>query len=149
MVVRKFTCAILERGCPTNLRKILSCRLVRVSPRLVQEWLYRLKNKKTKKATSARTKENMLRQISSLFAFARRMKYVTTELATEISEIPTPKQKPSPILCYTPNEITAMLAEADKQIVPRWPSRLSRVCAFPKWHGWTGRKSDSRSASLQ
>ena len=33
----------------------------------------------------------MLRVIVSLFNFARRMKYVSADLAFEIAEIPTPK----------------------------------------------------------
>ena len=64
-----------------------------VSAPLVQHWIYGLKNQKTKQAVAARTKENMLRQIVSLFNFARRQKYVPAELALELSEISTPKKQ--------------------------------------------------------
>ena len=65
--------------------------IIAVSAPLVQHWLYGLKNQKTKQAAAARTKENMLRQIVSLFNFARRQKYVPAELALEISEISAPR----------------------------------------------------------
>ena len=88
------------------------------SATLVQQWIYGLKNKKTKKAVTARTKENMLRQIVALFNFARRMKYVTPDLSLEISEIPTPRKEHAPIGIFTPKDIAAILAEADPLIVP-------------------------------
>jgi hypothetical protein len=66
--------------------------MLAVSAPLVQQWIYGLKNQKTKKDTAARTKENMLRQIVSLFNFARRQKYVPAELALELSEISTPRK---------------------------------------------------------
>jgi integrase len=92
--------------------------IIAVGAPLVQQWIYGKKNQKNGKATSARTKENMLRQIASLFNFARRQKYVPTELALEISEIPTPKKQHAPIGIYTPDEIRAMLAAANAEIVP-------------------------------
>jgi integrase len=92
--------------------------IMAVNPAHVQQWIYGLKNHKNNNDTSTRTKENMLRQIVSLFNFARRHKYVPTELAIEISEIPTPKKQPAPIGVYTPDEIRAILAFADTQITP-------------------------------
>jgi integrase len=92
--------------------------IIAVSAPLVQQWIYGLKNQKTKKATAARTKENMLRQIVSLFNFARRQKYVPAELALELSEISTPKKQHAPIGIYTPDEMRAILAAADPAIVP-------------------------------
>ena len=92
--------------------------MIAVSAPLVQQWIYGLKNHKNGKATSARTKENMLRQIVSLFNFARRQKYVPTELALEFSEIPAPKKQHAPIGIYTPDEIRAILAAADAEIIP-------------------------------
>ena len=92
--------------------------IIAVSAPLVQQWIYGMKNQKNGKATSARTKENMLRQVVSLFNFARRQKYVPTELALEISEIPAPKKQPAPIGIYTPDEIRAILAAADAEIIP-------------------------------
>jgi integrase len=89
-----------------------------VSAPLVQQWIYGRKNQKNGKPTSARTKENMLRQIVSLFNFARRQKYIPAELALELSEIPTPKKQSTPVGIYTPAEIRAMFAAADAQIVP-------------------------------
>jgi hypothetical protein len=65
--------------------------IIAISAPLVQQWIYGLKNQKTKQATAARTKENMLRQIVSLFNFARRQKYVPAELALELSEISAPR----------------------------------------------------------
>jgi integrase len=92
--------------------------IIAVSAPLVQQWIYGLKNQKTKKPTAARTKENMLRQIVSLFNFARRQKYVPAELALELSEISTPKKQHAPIGIYTPDEMRAVLAAADPAIVP-------------------------------
>jgi len=89
-----------------------------VSAPQVQQWIYGLKNQKTKKLTSGRTRENMLRQVASLFNFARRMKYVTTDLALEICEIPTPKSEPAPVGIYTPTEIAAIFVKADAEIIP-------------------------------
>jgi integrase len=71
-----------------------------------------------KEGAAARSKENMLRQVVALFNFARRMKYVATDLALEIAEIPTPKKEHAAIGIYTPDEITKMLAKADSEITP-------------------------------
>ncbi|MGA2029407.1 MAG: site-specific integrase [Verrucomicrobiota bacterium] len=92
--------------------------MIAVSAPLVQQWIYGLKKQKTKKDTAARTKENMLRQIVSLFNFARRQKYVPAELALELSEISTPRKVPAPIGIYPPDEMRAILAAADAAIVP-------------------------------
>jgi integrase len=89
-----------------------------VSAPLVQQWIYGLKNQKTKKDTAARTKENMLRQIVSLFNFARRQKYVPAELALELSEISTPKKQHAPIGIYAADEMRAILAAADNAVAP-------------------------------
>jgi len=89
-----------------------------VSAPLVQKWIYGLKNQKTKKDTAPRTKENMLRQIVSLFNFARRQKYVPADLALELSEISTPQKQHAPIGIYTPDEMRSILAAADAAIAP-------------------------------
>jgi integrase len=89
-----------------------------VSAPLVQQWIYGLKHSKTKKGATARTKENMLRQVVALFNFARRMKYVATDLALEIGEIPTPKKEHAPIGIYAPDEIAKVFARADSEIIP-------------------------------
>lgn len=85
---------------------------------LVQAYIYGLKNTRTSKPASNRSKENMLRCVVSLANFARRMKYIPAELALELAEIPTPKKQHSPIGIYTPGEITKLLAAADSEIVP-------------------------------
>ena len=92
--------------------------IIAVSAPLVQQWIYGLKNQKTKRATAARTKENMLRQIVSLFNFARRQKYVPADLALELSEISTPRKQAAPIGIYTADEMRAILSAADAAIVP-------------------------------
>ena len=92
--------------------------VIAVSAPLVQQWIYGLKNQKTKKDTAPRTKENMLRQIVSLFNFARRQKYVPAELTLELSEISTPRKQHAPIGIYAPDEMRAILAAADAAIVP-------------------------------
>ena len=92
--------------------------IIAVSAPLVQQWIYGLKNQKTKKDTAARTKENMLRQIVSLFNFARRQKYVPAELALELSEISTPTKQHAPIGIYTPDQMRAILAAADEAVAP-------------------------------
>ena len=89
-----------------------------VSAPLVQQWIYGLKNHKNGKATAARTKENMIRQIVSLFNFARRQKNVPADLALEMSEIPAPRKQHAPIGIYTAEEMRAMLAAADTAIIP-------------------------------
>ena len=89
-----------------------------VSAPLVQQWIYGLKNQKTKKDTAPRTKENMLRQIVSLFNFARRQKYVPADLTLELSEISTPRKEHAPIGIYSPDEMRAILAAADAAIIP-------------------------------
>jgi integrase len=98
--------------------KAFELPIIAVSAPLVQQWIYGLKNQKTKKDTAARTKENMLRQIVSLFNFARRQKYVPAELALELSEISTPRKQHAPIGIYTPGEMRAVLAAADEVIAP-------------------------------
>jgi hypothetical protein len=98
--------------------KAFELPIMAVSAPLVQQWIYGLKNQKTKQAVAARTKENMLRQIVSLFNFARRQKYVPAELALELSEISTPKKQHAPIGIYTPDEMRAILAAADEAVAP-------------------------------
>ena len=98
--------------------KAFELPIMAVSAPLVQQWIYGLKNQKTKQAVAARTKENMLRQIVSLFNFARRHKYVPAELALELSEISTPKKQHAPIGIYTHDELHAILAAADDTVVP-------------------------------
>lgn len=84
----------------------------------VQTWVYTAKRKWDGRPTSARNKDNQLRTISSMFQFARRMKYVPAELAIEIAEIPVPKKQPAPIGTYTAEEIRRLLAAADTEIKP-------------------------------
>lgn len=84
----------------------------------VQDYVYKLTHGHTGKASANRSKENSLRQIVSLFNFARRMKFIPAELALEVGEIPTPKKQASTIEVFTADEIAAMLAEADAEIVP-------------------------------
>ena len=88
-----------------------------VTAPLVQQWVYGLMNTVTGRPASNRTKENMLRQVCSLFNHARRMKYVPAELAFEIADIPAPKKQHTEIGIYTANQISAMLAAADDEIV--------------------------------
>ena len=85
---------------------------------LVQSFIYNLKNQKTGQPSANRSKENMLRCIASLYGFARRMKYVPTDLALEITEIPTPKKQPKPIGIYAPSDLVRILAAADADILP-------------------------------
>jgi hypothetical protein len=63
----------------------------------VQAFIYNLKNQKTGQPSANRSKENMLRCVASLYGFARRMKYIPSDLALEITEIPTPKKQSKPI----------------------------------------------------
>ena len=114
--------------------------IIAVSAPLVQQWIYGLKNQKTKKDTAARTKENMLRQIVSLFNFARRQKYVPAELALELSEISTPRKQHAPIGIYTPTKCAPCSRRRTWPSFRRWPSPRLRVCGWPKFHGWTGAK---------
>jgi integrase len=98
--------------------KAFELAITAVSAPMVQQWVYGLKNQKTKKDAAARTKENMLRQIASLFNYARRQKYVSADLALEISEIPAPRKQHAPIGIYTPEEMSAIVAAADEAITP-------------------------------
>ena len=54
----------------------------------------------------------------SVANFARRMKFIPPELAFEIAEIPTPKKQSAPVGIYSTDEIRALLAAADDDIVP-------------------------------
>ena len=85
---------------------------------LVQAYIYGLKNTRSGKPASSRSKENMLRCIVSLANFARRMKYIPAELALELSEIPAPRKQPAAIGIYTPEEIARLLAATDSDLVP-------------------------------
>ena len=98
--------------------KAFQLPIIAVSPPIVQQWIYGLKNQKTRQAAASRTKENMLRQIVSLFNFARRQKYVPAELALEISEISAPKKQHAPIGIYSPDEMRSIIAAADAAIIP-------------------------------
>ena len=91
--------------------KAFELPIMAVSAPLVQQRIYGLKNQKTRRAAAAHTKENMLRQIVSLFNFARRQKYVPAELALELSEISTPKKR------RAPDEMRALLAAADELVM--------------------------------
>lgn len=93
-------------------------RIDEVSPVMVQKWLNGLTHKKTGAALNPRSRENLLRMIIALFNFARRMKYVSAELALEIAEIPAPKKQHAPIGIYEPSDIAKILACADSEIVP-------------------------------
>jgi len=89
-----------------------------VSAPVVQQFIYGMKRGHDSKPVSNRSKENMLRQVVTLFNFARRMKYVSAELAVDITEIPVPKKQPAPIMIYAADEIKSILAAADADIVP-------------------------------
>ena len=128
-VVRDFIADRKSAGCSAihlhdlgirlgQFSKAFAVPIMTVNAVHVQQWIYGLKNQKNNNDTSPRTKENMLRQIVSLFNFARRQKFVPTELAFEISEIPAPKKQHAPIGIYTPDEIRAVLAAADEVVAP-------------------------------
>lgn len=85
---------------------------------LVQAFIYSMKNQKTGQPSANRSKENMLRCVASLYGFARRMKYIPSDLAVEISEIPTPKKQPKPIGIYAPADLARILAAADHDLLP-------------------------------
>ena len=89
-----------------------------VSAPQVQQYVYGLTHGHTGKASANRSKENTLRQIVSLFNFARRMKFIPADLALEVAEIPTPKKQHAAIEVFTPSEIARILADADTEIVP-------------------------------
>lgn len=129
-VVTEFIADRVTGGCsPVHLHD-LETRLSRqfaprfqlpiheVTPQMVQQWIVGLNHQKTGKALSPRSKDNLLRQIASLFNFARRMKYVPAELALEISEIPTPRKQHSPIGIYTPGEMNQILDKTSAEILP-------------------------------
>lgn len=92
--------------------------IAEVTSRMVQDFISTLKHQGTGKPSAARSKENALRQIVSIFNFARRMKYVPADLAFDISEVQAPKQSQSVIEIYTAEEITKLLRTADPEIVP-------------------------------
>lgn len=85
---------------------------------MVQKFITGLKREHGDKPMSARSKENMLRCVVSMFNFARRMKYIPAELALELSEIQTPKKQHTPIGIYNSSEIRKILAAADAEIIP-------------------------------
>jgi integrase len=79
--------------------------------------LYGLKNLHTGAPAKPRSKENLLRAICALFNFARRSKYVSTELALEISDVPAPRAEPAEIAVFTVPEIRAMIEAAHPEEV--------------------------------
>jgi len=109
-----------------------------VNSLIVQQWIYGLMNQKTKKPVAPRTKENMLRQIVSLFNFARRQKYAPAELALELTEIPTPKKQHAPITIYSPGEMRLILGAADESIAAALAVAAFAACASPKFRDWIG-----------
>ena len=129
-VVEEFIADRRSAGCsPVHLRDMdvrlrrqfalaFSLPINSVSAPHVQQWVYGLKNQKTGQVAKPRTKDNMLRQVVSLFNFARRMKYVTTDLALEIAEIPGPKPEHAAIGIYEPGEIIRVLAATDAELTP-------------------------------
>jgi integrase len=129
-VVAEFIADRRSAGCSEVHLHDLKIRLARqfapaftlpiasVAAPMVQTWVYGQKRVCDGLPTSARNKENVLRSVSSMFQFARRMKYVPAELALEISEIPTPKTQPAPIGIYTADEIGRLLAAADAEVKP-------------------------------
>jgi integrase len=89
-----------------------------VSAPQLHEYVYSLTHGHTGKPSANRSKENTLRQIVSLFNFARRMKFIPADLALEVAEIPTPKKQHAAIEVFTPAEIARILAAADAEIIP-------------------------------
>jgi hypothetical protein len=71
-------------------------------------------------------------------AYRRRQKFVPTELAPEISEIPAPTKRHAPIGIYTPDEIRVVLAAASAEIIPALAMAVFAVCGWLKSHTWTG-----------
>lgn len=128
-VVAEFIADRQSGGCsPVHLRD-LNCRLARfarafqmqlqsVTAPMVQEFIAKLTNENSGEPSAARSKENALRQIASLFNYARRMKYIAADLAMDIAEIPAPKKTHVAIEIYTPDEIARLLAEADDDVKP-------------------------------
>ena len=89
-----------------------------VDPQLVQLWIHNLKREHDQKPASARTKKNVLRNIRALVNFARRRKHLPADLALEFRELTAPKSKGSAIGIYSPDEIRALLAAADPNLIP-------------------------------
>lgn len=89
-----------------------------VSAPEVQQWVYGLTREHDQEPASNRTKENMLRQIVSLFNFARRQKWVSAELAVEMGDIPVPKSAHTAVTIYNAAEIAGMLNAAEADLVP-------------------------------
>lgn len=98
--------------------KAFEMPIAEVTGAMVQKFITTLKHQGTGKPSAARSKENALRQIVSVFNYARRMKYVTSDAAFEISEVQAPKQVHTEIGIYTPEEITRLFSAADSEILP-------------------------------
>ena len=89
-----------------------------VTGSMVQTFITTLNNQQTGKPSAARSKKNALRQIVSLFNFARRMKYIAADIALEISEVQAPKKQHATIGIYTADQISRLLSVADAEIIP-------------------------------
>ena len=115
--------------------------IIAVSAPLVQQWIYGMKNQKNGKPTAARTKENMLRQIVSLFNFARRQKYVPAELSPSNSrKFPRPRNSTRPSASTRPMKCALFSRQRTRPLSQHWQLPRLRVCGWPKFRDWTGAK---------
>lgn len=82
-----------------------------VSGKLIQAWLDTMNR-------SGRTRRNYLHAVSALFRFATRRKYLPKDALDEIAAVERPSENLDEIEIFRPDEIAALLATANKLLVP-------------------------------
>ncbi len=128
-VVDEFIADRDANGCSDHHLRDLGIRLNRfatafampiaaVEPSTVREYIRTLTNGKTGKPARARSKENTLRMLKTLFGYARKQRYIPRDLEDEITDIEPPRPEPAHIGIYTPQEIARLLVAAGPALVP-------------------------------
>ena len=89
-----------------------------VTGSMIQEWLDKLKCKGRQKSASGRSKRNYLQMVAEAFRFAITRKWLPKEAMDEIKAVQLPKEEPSEIEIYTPEEMQEVLAVTSPEMVP-------------------------------
>lgn len=128
-VVAEYIADRQAAGCSTIHLRDLRIRLGRfgsvfqmplasVTPSLVRDYLRDLTNSVTGGSSSNRSRANHRALIIALFNYARLARYVSRELADEISDLPVPKFRSGAVEVFAPDEFRRLLVAAPDDLVP-------------------------------
>jgi integrase len=84
----------------------------------VQLYLDNLKDGRTEKPVSGRTKLNHFRHIAGLMRFAARRKYIEKDLLDELDAVETPDDEETDIQIFTPDEVRLLFEVVRPEMVP-------------------------------